>query len=230
MREGLNITISCENRNKFSTFITTFYPLIHFSIMTSVPPPRKYIELNTLMVRIRQRIVERGAIGIKGLGRLFKIADDNNDKAIDLHNELPKLMGDIGIILNKTEMNELIRLLDRSGDGTISYDEFLYQMAPPLSEERIKWINKAFDKLDVDGSGLVNIADLEAIHNPKTSELVRMGKTTANAIFANLLKSYDDDGDGQITRDEFIDYYREISPSIDNDEYFALMMKNAWKL
>jgi Ca2+-binding EF-hand superfamily protein len=57
-----------------------------------------------------------------------------------------------------------------------------------------------------------------------------MGKKTASAIFANLLKSYDSDGDGQITRDEFIDYYREISPSIDNDECFALMIKNAWKL
>ena len=33
-----------------------------------------------------------------------------------------------------------------------------------------------------------------------------------------------------ITRDEFIDYYREISPSIDTDEYFAEMMRSAWKL
>ena len=195
-----------------------------------VPEPRKYIELNTLMTRIRERIVERGALGVKGIGRLFRIADDNADNAIDLHNELPKLMNDIGVILNKTELTELERLLDRNGDGTISYDEFLYQMAPPLSEERIKWINKAFDKLDVDGSGLVNIADIQAVHNPKTSELVKMGKTTANEIFANLLASYDQDGDGTITRDEFIDYYREISPSIDTDEYFATMMKNAWKL
>jgi Ca2+-binding EF-hand superfamily protein len=198
--------------------------------MTAAPPKRQYIDLNSLMTRIRTRIVERGAVGIKGIGRLFRIADDNNDRVIDLVNELPKLMGDIGVILNKTELNELIRLLDRDGSGSISYDEFLYQMAPPLNEERIRWINKAFDKLDVDGSGVVNIADLEAVHNPKASELVRMGKTTANAIFANLLKSYDSDGDGQITRDEFIDYYREISPSIDNDEYFALMIKNAWKL
>jgi Ca2+-binding EF-hand superfamily protein len=198
--------------------------------MTSPAPVRKYIDLNALMSRIRQRIVERGAVGIKGLGRLFRIADDNADSKIDLRNELPKLMGDIGVILNKTELNELIRLLDKNGDGEISYDEFLFQMAPPLSEERIKWINKAFDKLDVDGSGQVAIQDVQAVHNPKSSELVRMGKTTANAIFANLLRSYDEDGDGLITRDEFIDYYREISPSIDNDEYFALMMKNAWKL
>jgi Ca2+-binding EF-hand superfamily protein len=198
--------------------------------MTSPAPVRKYIDIDSLMARIRQRIVERGAVGIKGLGRLFRIADDNANGKIDLVNELPKLMGDIGVILNKTELNELIRLLDKSGDGEISYDEFLYQMAPPLSEERIKWINKAFDKLDVDGSGQVAIQDVQAVHNPKSSELVRMGKTTANAIFANLLRSYDEDGDGLITRDEFIDYYREISPSIDNDEYFALMMKNAWKL
>jgi Ca2+-binding EF-hand superfamily protein len=198
--------------------------------MSSLAPKREYIDLNSLMARIRTRIVERGAVGIKGLGRLFRIADDNNDRAIDLANELPKLMGDIGVILNKTELNELIRLLDRNGDGTIDYEEFLYQMAPPLTEERIRWINKAFDKLDVDGSGQVSIQDLEAVHNPKTSELVRMGKTTAKAIFANLLRSFDEDGDGLITREEFIDYYREISPSIDNDEYFALMMKNAWKL
>ena len=201
-----------------------------FFWMTAVAPKREYIDLNSLMNRIRQRIVERGAVGIKGIGRLFRIADDSSDKLIDLQNELPKLMCDIGVILNKTELNELTRLLDRNGDGTICYEEFLYQMAPPLNEERIKWINKAFDKLDVDGSGQVSIQDLEAVHNPKTSELVRMGKTTANAIFANLLLSYDQDADGMITRDEFIDYYREISPSIDNDEYFALMMQNAWKL
>ena len=195
-----------------------------------VPEPRKYIEMNALMSRIRERIVERGAVGVKGIGRLFRIADDNCDRNIDLHNEMPKLMNDIGVILNKTELTELIRLLDKNGDGTCSYDEFLYQMAPPLSEERIKWINKAFDKLDYDGSGQVQIADLQAVHNPKTSELVKMGKTTANEIFANLLQSYDQDGDGLITRDEFIDYYREISPSLDTDEQFAEMMKGAWKL
>jgi Ca2+-binding EF-hand superfamily protein len=198
--------------------------------MTVKPPKRQYIDLNSLMSRIRQRIVERGAIGIKGIGRLFRSADDTRDQSIDLDNELPKLMGDIGVILNKTELNELARLLDRDGSGRISYDEFLFQMAPPLSEERIRWINKAFDKLDVDGSGKISIADVEAVHNPKSSELIRLGKTTASAIFANLVRSYDEDGDGLITRDEFIDYYREISPSIDTDEYFALMIKNAWKL
>ena len=36
--------------------------------------------------------------------------------------------------------------------------------------------------------------------------------------------------DGVITFSEFCDYYRDVSASIDDDEYFAVMMTNAWKL
>ncbi|EAX99691.1 EF hand family protein [Trichomonas vaginalis G3] len=191
---------------------------------------RKYIDMNTLMTRIRQRIMERGAQGIRGIARLFLIADDNKDKKVDCKNELPKVMNDCGIILNKTELTELARLLDKNGDGMVSYDEFLFQMAPPMNESRIAIVNQAFDKLDKDGSGKVTIADLEMAHNPDNSELVRLGKTTAKAVFENLVASYSHDDDKTITREEFIDYYREISPSFDLDEAFIEMMKNAWKL
>lgn len=30
--------------------------------------------------------------------------------------------------------------------------------------------------------------------------------------------------------DEFIEYYTNVSASLDNDEYFALMMNNSWNL
>jgi hypothetical protein len=36
--------------------------------------------------------------------------------------------------------------------------------------------------------------------------------------------------DGRITLDEFIEYYTNISASLDNDEYFALMMNSSWNL
>jgi len=37
-------------------------------------------------------------------------------------------------------------------------------------------------------------------------------------------------GDGKVTLNEFMDYYSNISAGIDDDEYFKLMITNAWNL
>nr|AGM32361.1 EF-hand family protein [Coptotermes formosanus] len=192
---------------------------------------RKYVEANTLLERVRQRTLERGANGIKGVGRLFQIADDNSNKLIDTQNELPKLINDIGLILNKTELAELIRIIDKDADGFISFDEFLFALAPPLSDSRITWIVKAFDKLDINKDGIVELEDIQAMHAPgSTTKFGKLGTTSIDAVFQNLLRSMDQDGIPTITKEEFINYYRQISPSIDTDEYFTEMMKSSWKL
>jgi len=36
--------------------------------------------------------------------------------------------------------------------------------------------------------------------------------------------------DGQVTLEEWTEYYRNVSSSIDDDEYFELMMNNSWNL
>jgi hypothetical protein len=33
-----------------------------------------------------------------------------------------------------------------------------------------------------------------------------------------------------VTKEEFIEYYNNISASIDDDQYFSVMITNAWKL
>jgi hypothetical protein len=33
-----------------------------------------------------------------------------------------------------------------------------------------------------------------------------------------------------VTMEEFVEYYNNVSASIDNDQYFELMMVNAWNL
>ena len=36
--------------------------------------------------------------------------------------------------------------------------------------------------------------------------------------------------DGKITPIEFLEYYNNVSVSIDNDDYFELMIRNAWHI
>lgn len=191
---------------------------------------RIYIDLDAIMNRIREKIRARGATGIRGLGRLFRIADDNGSKSIDLQNELPKLLGDIGVFLNKTEILELSRMLDRNGDGSICYEEFIYHFAPPMNEYRLNLVNKAFDFLDKNHNGVLDVDDLKLAHPVKENPTREEKKMSSpEVLFANMTTTFDKNGDGTISRQEFIDYYRELNPSIDNDEYFELLIKNTWK-
>jgi Ca2+-binding EF-hand superfamily protein len=167
---------------------------------------------------------------VQGIGKLFQIADENGDGKIELQTELARLITDLGVILNKTELVELIRLLDLDHTGQITYTQFLRKVAPPLTSDRLVWINRAFDKLDVNGTGRVSISHIKSVHNPASTEMVRIGRTDANEILVNLLESYDSDGDGEVTRDEFMDYYREVSPLIRGEDFFERWMKHAWGL
>jgi len=42
--------------------------------------------------------------------------------------------------------------------------------------------------------------------------------------------SHNEQADGHVTLEEFVEYYRNISCSIDHEDYFALMMNNSWNL
>merc|ERR1712217_749207 len=44
------------------------------------------------------------------------------------------------------------------------------------------------------------------------------------------MNNYDTSQDGKVSREEFIESYQWVSASIDNDDYFELMMRNAWHI
>ena len=174
-------------------------------------------ELDKIMTEIREQIVKHGGGGIHALGRKFRIADDNGNGQLDLKEELPKMIREIKVTLTPEQMTKVQKLLDRDGSGTIDYEEFLYHLAPPMNATRIQWVNKVFDKLDKDKSGRITKSDIAKAQN-------------CDARYNNLCRLCDKNGDGCIDREELIDYYREISPSIDTDEYFIQMLTAAWKL
>merc|ERR1719199_487199 len=89
----------------------------------------------------------------------------------------------------------------------------------------------AYKVLDKDGSGFVTIEDIQSAYNVNHDPDVLAGRLPADTALDNFLAQFDTiDRDGKVTQKEFTEYYRNISASIDNDDYFELMIRNAWHI
>ena len=77
-----------------------------------------------LLELFRSKLAGRGARGLIGLARQFKIADDDNSKDLDMY-EFKKACRDFRVGLEDKDSERLFRIFDRDRSGKIDYDEFL---------------------------------------------------------------------------------------------------------
>jgi Ca2+-binding EF-hand superfamily protein len=112
-----------------------------------------------------------------------------------------------------------------------------------MSPFRKDLVKRVFQKLDFNENGYIDIEDVRKSYNARQHPDVRAGKKTEEEVLHEFLETfeahramnsnadkYSKQGDGQITLNEFFDYYSNVSASVDNDEYFQLMITNAWNL
>lgn len=206
----------------------------------SAPPataPLRGENVEVLFDKFRSRLASRGARGIIGIARQFKIMDDDNSGQLSFE-EFKKGCKDFRLELSEQDIIMIYRAFDRDRSGSVDYDELLRGIRGPMNSSRRGIVGQAWKKLDRDGSGVVDINDIKGVYDASRHPDVRSGKRTQDEVLNEFLETFEMHHnisdrslmDHRVTREEFDEYYNNVSASIDDDQYFELMMSNAWQL
>jgi len=189
------------------------------------------LAVDILLDKFRESLQQHGARGIFGIGRKFRIADDDGNRQLDLA-EFTKTANEHAMMWSPAQVRAVFASFDRDGSGAISFDEFLIGVRGDMNQRREQLVLMAFEVFDSDKSGVVDMKDIEAKYDASKHPDVISGKKTSTEVLREFLDTFDssDVKDGKVTPREFLNYYSNVSASIDEDDYFELMIRNAWHI
>ena len=190
-----------------------------------------------ILNQIREKLASRGIEGVCSIARNFRIIDENNTQTIDF-NEFKKCCKEFQFGLNDNQIQMAFVSFDRDNTGEIDYDEFLRTIRGEMNDFRRNLVNQVFNKLDINGNGEISFDEIQAKYNAKNHPEVLSGKKTEEQVLKEFMDTFQDtynylcgtETDNIITLEEFMEYYENVSMTIDNDEYFETMLTNGWNL
>ncbi len=183
------------------------------NIIQSEPQQQNYGSkpAEAILNKFRDRLKARGGKGMIGLQRQFKIFDDNNSKTLEF-TEFLKACKDFKVDLNNNEIEILFNTFDNDGSGCVDYYVFLREVRGEMNGYRKKITLQAFDKLDTDKSGVIDISEIKSIFNCKNHPDVKSGKKTEEEVYGEFLETFEmhhgnmkGRRDKKVTREEFLE-------------------------
>ncbi|XP_060552059.1 calcyphosin-like protein isoform X1 [Ruditapes philippinarum] len=193
----------------------------------------EHAKVNWLLEQIRKRCLSQNVSGIKRLSVIFRMMDTDFNKRLSLQ-EFYKGLNIFGIKLVEEDAKVLFDAFDKNKDSQIDFMELVSKLRPPMTKGRIEVINQAFDLLDANKDGVLNMDDLKIVYstNARRHPKFVSGEWTEEQVLRNFLDSIDTPGnpDGKVTREEFMNYYAGVSSTVDDDSYFDLMMRACYGL
>ncbi|KAK9276030.1 hypothetical protein L1049_005561 [Liquidambar formosana] len=133
---------------------------------------------------------------IEELEHVFKKFDVNGDGKISA-SELGLIMGSLGHAETEEDLQQMVREVDKDGDGFIDLNEFIELNTNGVdSQEVMENLKDAFSVYDLDGNGTISADELHKV-------LRSLGDECSLAECKKMISGVDDNGDGLISFDEF---------------------------
>merc|ERR1712146_389201 len=102
-------------------------------------------------------------------------------------------------------MGKMISDIDKDGDGTIDFDEFMMMMTAKMAEnDSREEIIKAFRLFDDDQTGKITFKNLKRVAK-------ELGENMTDEELQEMIDEADRDADGEINEEEFLRIMKKTS-------------------
>ena len=205
------------------------------------------IKENESLVKFRKLLVSLGIKSIFRFQKMLSIYDRDNSGFISFENfytifqsnyidiPLVDIKSIFGLFDNNNE-----KQINSASEYKIKYDLLLKSIIGNISIKRRALIQKVFDSFSRDKNGKILISDMKNRFNPSRHPDVLKGSKTENKIlgefldFLEIFREYYNNLHGGYTFNmgfqEFLEFYSEISLSIEDDKDFENLLINCWDL
>ena len=109
--------------------------------------------------------------------------------------ELGKVMEQLGQHPSEADLHAMVSEVDADGDGEINFEEFLTMLAKKENSENDE-IKAAFEIFDKDQDGFISPTELRTV-------MESLGEVLTEEDIDTMMKGADENGDGQVSFDEF---------------------------
>lgn len=128
----------------------------------------------------------------------FNLFDKDGDETISTP-ELLTVMRSLGHNPSNDDIMDMIKEVDKNGNGKIEFNEFLILMEKKLKTfESEELIREAFDVMDHDGDGYITVSKLRHV-------VQELGLNLSEEEMDEMILEADPSGDGRVSYQEFVD-------------------------
>ena len=186
----------------------------------------------------RDKLGAKGIITVMNFLSQLKQYDRKSDKELSLP-DFSEIILNTKVIISEEEIEELFSdfCKDNKQAKTINYELFLNKLIIELNPRRENIVKVAFDKLDTEKCGIINLSDIKTFFSSKNCPLVYAAIMSEEDFYNSFTESflthhniYRSAKIKKVNYNEFYDYYKYVSITINDDYLFEETVISSWKL
>ena len=191
--------------------------------------------------KFKNILISRGKKGIFNFQKILCMYDKEKKGELT-YNKFIELLEIFNITMSKQSINSIFDYFDKDKKNVIKYDDLIKEIIGNISDNREIIIKKVFNSFNKDNNNNISINDLKQKYRAYNHPEVKNNLKSEKEVFFEFLesidifKNYKNTINGQnynnnaLSYQDFLEYYKEIGISIEDDIIFEHLLKSCWNI